>query len=142
MTVYEIIATVISVIALIVAISSWLKSNKLAKLQIQEIEEKNRLKDKPKLNVAIHGSGSSGAFAISNAGEGSAYQLNLALIDCKEAPIFDTSERLPHPELKPNSALKIPAAFHLKSDLKYQIQLAWKEKGSDKEHKEIFWVDR
>ena len=142
MTGYEWVSLGISSVALVVAILSWLKSNKLAKLQIQELEEKKRLKDKPKLNVAIHRTGKSSYFAVANTGDGSAYDLDFRLVDCDDSPIMDTSSKLPHPELKPNSVIKLAAYFHINSPVKYQVELAWQEKGSDAVQKEIFWVDK
>ena len=142
MTIYEWISLGFSFVALVVAIASWLKSNKLAKLQIQELKEKKLLKDKPKLNVAIHKTDKGRYFVVSNTGDGSAYDLNFKLIDCNDSPLMDTSSKLPHPELKPSSAIKLAAAFHLNSPVKYQVELAWKEKGSDAVTKEIFWVDK
>lgn len=142
MTGYEWVSLGISSVALVVAIASWLKSNKLAKLQIQELEEKKWLKDKPKLNVAIHRTGKSRYFAVANVGNGSAYDLDFRLVDCDDSPIMDTSSKLPHPELKPSSAIKLGANFHLNSPVKYQVELAWQEKGSDAVQKEIFWVDK
>lgn len=141
MTGYEWVSLGISSVALVVAILSWLKSNKLAKLQIQELEEKKRLKDKPKLNVAISKLGKSSYFVVANTGGGSAYQLNVSLIDCNDNPLLDASERLPHPELKPDSALKLLAAFDLDSALKYQVKLTWKNK-SGKDEQDTFWVDK
>lgn len=142
MTIYEWISLGFSFVALVVAIASWLKSNKLAKLQIQELEDKKRLKDKPKLNLAIHKTGKGRYFVVSNTGDGSAYDLNFKLIDCNDSPLMDTSSKLPHPELKPSSAIKLSTVFYLNSPVKYQVELAWQEKGSDAVQKEIFWVDR
>lgn len=142
MTIYEWISLGFSFVALVVAIASWLKSNKLAKLQIQELEEKKLLKDKPKLNVAIHKTDKGRYFVVSNTGDGSAYDLNFKLIDCNDSPLMDTSSKLPHPELKPSSAIKLGAIFHLNSPVKYQVELAWQEKDSDAVRKEIFWVDK
>lgn len=142
MTIYEWISLGFSFVALVVAIASWLKSNKLAKLQIQELEEKKQLKDKPMLNVAIHRTGKSRYFAVTNVGNGSAYDLDLKLIDCDDNPLMDIEEKLPHPELKPSSTVKLMAAFYIESPIKYQVELAWKEKGSDVVQKDIFWVDR
>lgn len=142
MTIYEWVSLGFSLVALVVAIASWLKSKKLAKLQIQELEEKKRLKDKPKLNVAIRRTGKSSYFAVANTGDGSAYDLDFRLVDCDDSPIMDTSSKLPHPELKPNSVIKLAAYFHINSPVKYQVELAWQEKGSDAVQKEIFWVDK
>lgn len=142
MTIYEWVSLGLSSVALLVAILSWLKSNKLAKLQILELEEKKRLKGKPKLNVAIHKTGKSSYFAVANTGDGSAYDLDFKLIDCNDSPLINTTNKLPHPELKPSSVIKLGAVFHLNSPVKYQVELAWKEKNSDAVQKEIFWVDK
>lgn len=105
MTIYEWISLGFSFVALVVAIASWFKSNKLAKLQIQELEDKKRLKDKPKLNVAIQKTGKSSYLAVKNTGDGSDYDLNFKLIDCNEIPLMDASNTLPHSELKLCQAL-------------------------------------
>lgn len=127
MTLYEILALLLPVIIFLVT------------LFLRFIKYKRE--NKPKLNVANHSSGKSSFFAISNTGGGSACQLNLALIDYKGNLILDASERMHYPELNPNSALKLPAVFHLNGDLKYQLKLTWENK-SGKNKQDIFWVDR
>jgi hypothetical protein len=53
----------------------------------------------------------------------------------------DLSEKFPHPEMKPNSRVKLIAAMHLGSPLKYQVKLSWKN-SSGESQSEIFWVTR
>lgn len=143
MSFYEIISTGVSFLALVIAVLSWLKSNKLAKLQIQEIEERNKLKNKPSLNIAISPCHRSNHFVIANRGEGSAFNVNLELIDCEDSPFAsDFYEIMPHPELKPAQAVKLLAIIHANSPLKYQVKLTWNENSSNQIFEEIFWVSR
>lgn len=143
MSAYEIVSTGISILALVVALFSWLKSNKLAKLQIKEIEEKNKLKNKPSLSIAISPTNNSKYFVIANRGEGSAFNVNLELIDCEDSPFAsDFYKIMPHPELKPTQVVKLLAITHANSSLKYQVKLTWNENISNQIFEEIFWVSR
>lgn len=156
MTLYELLTLLASVIAIVISAVSLVRTRKLAaeqleleritaelsKLQIKNIEEQEHLKTKPQLNVAITKLGNSSHFVVANTGKGSAYKVNLELVDCQENPL--TSEILhilPYPEMKQNSRFKLLAAFHMSSPLKYQVKLTWQDSSGEKQS-EIHWVSR
>lgn len=124
MSIYETISTGVSILALVIAGLSWIKSNKLAKLQIQEIEEKNKLKNKPLLSVAMSSSYKNKYFIIVNRGGGSAFNVNIELIDCEESPFTsDFHEVMPHPELKPAQVVKLLAITYLNMSIEISSKI-------------------
>lgn len=154
MTFYELLTILTSVIAIIISTVSLVRTRKLAdeqleleritaelsRLQIKGIEEQETLRTKPQLNVAITKIGNSTNFVISNTGKGSAYDVNLELIECSDnPPTHDAHEKLPYPEMKPNSRFKLHAAMHMSSPLTYQVKLNWREFSGD-QISETFWV--
>lgn len=162
MTLYEFLTLMASVIALVVSAVSLVRSRKVAenqlkltaeqlklervtaelsRLQIQHFAEQDALKTKPLLNVAITKTGTSDHFVIANRGQGSAFDLDMELVDCLDSPLAsDASHKLPFPEMRPNTVIKLIAGFHLNSPLKYQVKLTWKEAHDNVQKEEIFWV--
>lgn len=156
MTLYELLTLLASIIAIFISAVSLARTRKLAaeqlelqqitaelsKLQIKSIEEQENLKTKPQLNVAITNLGNSSYFIISNTGKGSAYKVNLELVDCQDNPLTsEVNQILPYAEMKPNSRIKLLAVLHANSPLKYQVKLIWQE-SSGEELSEIHWVSR
>ena len=164
MTSYEFLTLVTAIVALIVSTISLIRSRKLAedqlklveeqlkleqvtaelsRLQIKIIAEQDSLKTKPLLNVAITKTGTSSYFVIANRGQGSALDLDMELVDCLENPLMnEVNQKLPFPKLRPNVPIKLRAAFHMSSALKYQVKLTWREIGDDERKEEVFWVSR
>jgi hypothetical protein len=156
MSIFETLTLLVSVLAVIISTISLVRTRQLAKeqlelervtaelsrLQIQSLEEDRESKTKPKFNVTLSKLGKSSFFYISNTGEGTAYEVNFELVDCEDSPLTsDLSEKFPHPEMKPNSRVKLIAAMHLGSPSKYQVKLSWKN-SSGESQSEIFWVTR
>ncbi|WP_123420599.1 hypothetical protein [Gallaecimonas pentaromativorans] len=153
---YETLTLLVSVTAVIISTVSLVRTRKLAKeqlelervtaelsrLQIQTLEEDRESRTKPKFNVTLSKLGKSSFFYISNTGEGTAYGVNFELIDCDDSPLTgDFSEKFPHPEMKPNSRVKLYAAMHMGSPLKYQVKISWKNAAGEYED-DIFWVTK
>lgn len=155
MTFYETLTIITSIVAVIISTVSLVRTRKIAmeqielekitadlsRLQIKQITEQDELKTKPQLNVAITTIGKSTHFVISNTGKGSAYNLNVELIDCPDNPLLSPEGKLPCPEMKPNSRIKLFAAMHMNSPISYQVKLIWEE-SSGVQSSEIFWVSR
>jgi len=151
---YEIISTLVSVLAIIVSTISLVRTRKLAKeqlelekvtaelsrLQIEGIEQDKAEKTKPKFNVTLSKLGKSYYFYISNTGQGTAYNVNFELVDCEDSPLTsDASEKFPHPEMKSNSRVKLFAAIDMQSPLKYQAKVMWQD-AEQENHDEKFWL--
>lgn len=156
MSSFETLTLLVSLLAVIISTISLVRTRKLAKeqlelervtaelsrLQIQSLEEDRESKTKPKFNVTLSKLGKSSFFYISNTGQGTAYEVNFELVDCEDSPLTsDLSEKFPHPEMKPNSRVKLIAAMHLGSPSKYQVKLSWKN-SSGENQSETFWVTR
>lgn len=153
---YEQLSFLVSVLAVVISTVSLVRTRilakeqlelervtaELSKLQIQSLEEDRVRKTKPKFNVTLSKLGKASFFYISNTGEGSAFDVNFELVDCDDSPLTgDFSEKFPHPEMKANSRVKLMAAMHMGSPLKYQVKLSWKdEAGASQDEK--FWVTR
>lgn len=112
---------------------------KLSSYQLKEMEEQERLKKKPAIKVRFSKLGNMTELVIANRGLGSAYDVDVELVDCEENPLMRTEQLLPHPEIRPTSALKIPASFHMNSPLTYQLRVTWKD--VDGEQSDTFWVN-
>lgn len=154
MSKFEILSLLISTLAAVISTVSLFRTRKLAKeqlelekvtaelskLQIESIAEEKSNKTKPKFNVNLTKLGKSYNFYISNTGEGSAYNVDFELIDCEDSPLstHELQDMFPHPEIKPNSRVKLMAAIHLGSPIKYQAKLTWENESGEK-HEEIFW---
>lgn len=154
MSKYEILSLLISILAVVVSAVSLVRTRKIAKeqlelekvtaelsrLQIESLSEEKSNKDKPKFNVNLTKLGKSYKFYISNTGQGSAYNVNFELVDCDDSPLCsDVQEKFPHPEMKPNSRVKLIASIHMGSPLKYQVKLSWQNKDDD-DFNETHWV--
>lgn len=153
---YETLTLLVSVIAVVISSVSLIRTRKLAKeqlelervtaelsrLQIQTLEEDRESKTKPKFNVSLSKLGKSSFFYISNTSAGTAYDVDFELMDCDDSPLTgDFPEKFPHPEMKPNSRVKLIAAMHMGSPLKYQVKLTWKDAVGEAKD-DIFWVTR
>jgi hypothetical protein len=151
---YEIISTLVSLLAIVVSSVSLIRTRKLAKeqldlervtaelsrLQIEGIEQEKVEKNKPKFNVTLSKLGKSYYFYITNTGQGTAYHVDFELVDCHDSPLTsDVSEKFPHPEMKPSSRVKLFAAIHMQSPLKYQAKVTWKN-SENEDQVEIFWL--
>ena len=155
MTEYEILTLLTSLLAIVVSLVSLIRTREitqeqleleritaeLSKDQLKNLEDENKAKNLPKFNVTIQRLGKNSFFYVSNTGEGTAYNLNLELIDCNDNPLYDVQNKLPFPEMKANSRIKLNASFHLQSHLKYQVKLTWNDKEGVVKY-EIFWVTR
>lgn len=154
MSEYEIISSVVSLLAIIISFVSLARTRKLAKeqleleritaelskLQIENIKQQKAEITKPKFNVSLNKLGTSYYFYISNTGQGSAFNVNFELVDCECSPLVsDADEKFPHPEMKPNTRVKLLAAIAMGSPLKYQAKITWKDLENNN-HSEIFWV--
>lgn len=156
MTLYELLTLLASIVAIVISAVSLVRTRKLAaeqleleqitaelsRLQIKSIEEQEYLKTKPQLNVAITNLGNSSHFIVSNTGKGSAYKVNLELIDCQDNPLTsEINHILPYPEMKQNSRFRLLASFHMGSPLKFQVKLTWQD-SFGVEQSETYWVSR
>ncbi|MEZ8594043.1 hypothetical protein BCU22_010035 [Vibrio cyclitrophicus] len=155
MSQYEFLTLVTSLLAIVVSLISLVRTRKIAqeqlelervtaelsKVQLRNLEEENKAKNLPKFNVTIQRLGKNSFFYITNTGQGTAYNLNLELVNCPENPLYDIEHKLPHPEMKPNSRVKLNAAFHMQSPLKYEAKLTW-EDAEGNSLSENFWLTR
>lgn len=154
MTSVEILTLSISALAVIVSVVSLIRIRKteeeqkelrkitteLSELQIKVLEEDNKNKTKPKFNVTLTKIGKNYKFYISNTGEGSAYNVNIELMNCEDSPLVssDVNEKFPHPEIKASSRIQLMASIHMSSPIKYQFKLTWESKTGEKSE-EVFW---
>ena len=103
----------------------------------------NRLLENPKLHVDLVKLGKNYFFVIANHGQGSAYDLNLELVDCPDSPLIQSQldSIFSHPELRSESRIKLIAAIHLGSPITYLVRLTWKD-SNGKSHTEDHHVTR
>jgi hypothetical protein len=113
-------------------------ASELSTYQLREIEESERLKTKPVLNARFSKIGKQSDLVIVNRGQGSAYNVDVEFLNCEEIPLMRTAQLLPHPEIRPNTTVKIPAIIYLSGPLTYQIKLTWKD--ADGEQSDTLWV--
>ena len=143
MTNYEILTLVVSLVAVVIALTSLVRTRKLserylelqektaqlAERQLRELEQAEREKALPRLRVELGKLGKSYCFLIINRGSGSAFDLTFELVDCADPPVSrgEIEEKFPYPELKPESRVKLLAAIHMGSPRVFQVRLEWKD---------------
>ena len=103
----------------------------LAAKQIQQIEEEDHQKRQPLFHVDLTKLGKSYHFLIANRGAGTAFNVNVELVDCPDSPLV-ADDKLPARELRSNSRLKLLAAIHMGSPQTYVVRLTWDD--SDGNH--------
>lgn len=157
MNLYEFLSLSVSLVAGVVSIVSLVWTHRLSaeqlklartteelsKLQIKDFQEQQLLRKKPQLNVAITRMDNATYFIVTNTGQGSAFDVNFALMECADNPLSmsDVSRKLPYPELASNSRIKLLAAMHLNSPPTYQAKLTWREESGEECAKTV-WVSR
>lgn len=141
MSSYESLSLLVSLLAIVISTVSLVRSRKLGEeqlkleritaelsaYQIKEIEERELLKDKPKIGLRLSKLGDTSEFVIANTGQGSAYDIGFELLDCKDNPLYDAQYKLPYPELRPSTTLKLRASFHLSSPMQFQAKVSWRD---------------
>lgn len=155
MSKYETLSILVSILAVVVSLVSLTRTRKIAKeqlelekvtaklsrLQIESLNEEKSNKEKPSFNVSLTKLGKTDYCYVSNTGQGSAYNVNFELIDCEDSPLCDLEDKFPHPEMKPKSRVKLIAAMHMNSPLKYQVKLSWQNKEGE-DFSETHWITR
>ena len=154
MSKYEILSTLLSLLAIFVSTVSLARTRNLAReqlelekvtaelsrLQIENIEQEKADKTRPKFSVTLSKLGKSYYFYITNTGQGTAYDVNFELVNCEDSPLTgDALKKLPHPEMRPSSRVKLVAAIHMQSPSKYQAKVTWKD-FQHKSHDETYWL--
>jgi hypothetical protein len=155
MTLYETLTLLMSLLALAVSTVSLVRGRKLGQVQedlanitselalrqIDSLEIAKQEKAVPLLGVHITSLAKTSYFIIANTGQGSAFDVDLELIDCPDNPLVTAGDLLPCPELKPRSTVKLLAVFHNRSPLRYQVKLRWTTE-SRRGESEVFWVSQ
>lgn len=68
--------------------------------------------------------------------------MHFELVDCDDSPLTgDFPKKFPNPGMKANYRVKLMAAMHIGSPLKYQVKPSWKNEAGEYQD-EIFWVTR
>lgn len=151
MTLYELLTLGTAVLALIVSAVSLVRTRgiaaeqlklervtaELAKAQLDEMSLRAQQRKLPKLNAVLTKLGQNSYLVITNTGEGSALNLNLAVLGDYN-PVVADRDQLPHPELRPGARLKLIASMHLGSPARYEAVLSWTD--ATGERKETFWL--
>lgn len=149
MTTAEFLTIGISLIAATISLVSLIRTRKtaeeqlklekitadLAQKQLLHLEFSERERSLPKILIILSKLGNGYNFLVTNRGDGSAFDLKLDLIDCKDSPLSSSeiAEKFPFPELKPNSRIKLLAAIHMNSPRIYDFQVSWND-SSGNEH--------
>lgn len=116
-------------------------TSELAAKQLQIIERDDQQRHRPAFYVDLTKLGNDHFFLIANRGDGSAFELNFELVDCSYSPLYADSVRMfPYAELKSQARLTVPAAIHLGSPSSFNVRLFWKERdGTEKsEHFSVY----
>ena len=144
MTVYEIIATVLSVAAIGISVyalraqhrlqkeSNDLQSatSELARKQLELLVRDEQGRDKARIALDfIKESRTSFRFVITNISDVDAQNVNLELLldNPDDSPLIasEVKSKLPAPKLSPGSSLTLIAALHMGSPLAYRAKLTW-----------------
>ncbi|WP_103894669.1 hypothetical protein [Pseudomonas sp. NFACC36] len=154
MNFYESLTLLVSCLAIIISTVSLVRTRKISEeqlklervtaelsaYQIKEIEEQNSLKDKPVINVRLNRMGDNSELVIANTGQGFAYDIDVELVNCSENPLYDAQYKLPCPELRPRSTVKLGASFYMASPMQYEVRVTWRDALGLQS--DTFWVSR
>ncbi len=166
MTTNEILTLGVSLVSVIIAVTSLIRTRKvaaeqlclsqehlqlaekqlqfdeiaaqLASKQIEQLENDEHEKRQPRFHVDVTKLGKSYHFLVANRGDGSAYNLNFALIDCTDSPV-SPEEKFPVPELRSQARVKLLAGIHMGSPRKYHVRLTWDDSEGN-QHSDDFHV--
>ena len=148
MTLVDYLTLSISLISVVIAVTSLVRTRRLAAEQLElervtaelsakqiaQIDAEERQRQRPDFRVDLTKLGNDHYFLVANRGDGSAFDLRFELVNCERSPLYDDFVRMfPYAELKAESRVKVPAAIHLGSPGEYTVRLTWKERdGSEK----------
>ena len=115
MTVVESLTLLASVVSLIIAATSLIRTRKLAaeqlrldgvmadlaRKQLEQIEAQEHDDKIPVFNVTMGKLGYRYNLIIANRGNASANNLEMELVDCERSPLYNVDGKFPWPELRP-----------------------------------------
>ena len=141
MTLVEILTLVCSLVSLVIAAVSLIRTRKvaveqlrldqitadLAKKQLEQIEQQEGINKLPSLTVTMGKIGKNWKLVIANRGNGSAHNLDFELINCSDNPFFNAESKLPHPELRSGQRIKLGASIHMQSPSKYHLKISYND---------------
>ena len=141
MTTVEILTLVCSLVSLVIAAVSLIRTRKvaveqlrldritadLAQKQLEQIEQQEGMNKLPSLTVTMGKLGKKWNLVIANRGTGSARNLDFELIDCHDNPFFNAGSKLPHPDLRAGQRIKLGAAIHMQSPSKYHLRITYND---------------
>ncbi|MDE2465492.1 MAG: hypothetical protein KGO02_17530 [Alphaproteobacteria bacterium] len=156
MSPYEILATVIACIAVLVSVVTWKGQRKLqreandlqratAKLAEKQLElllGNERGKSVPRLSLDLFRDGKSLRFRLKNVGEAEARdaEIELLLQRPEDNPIITSeyAEKFPAKHLAPGSSVTLIAAIHVGSPSAYNAVLSWTNPDGSRVKEEVY----
>ena len=155
MSSFEILTLVVSLVSVVIAMTSLVRTrglnerqlqlqeitSQLAERQLGQIEQAERERALPGLRVELAKIGKSYRFLLVNRGASSAFHLTFEFVDCADPPVSrgELAEKFPYPELKPESRVRLLAAIHMGSPRVFTVRLAWKDAAGN-DYSEVFTV--
>ena len=143
MTTAEILTLLVSLVAVAISWVSLVRTRRLSERQLElqettaalaakqltQIEQSEAAQATADIRVELTKLGKGYCFLIINRGPGIAYSLDFELIDCADSPLLrgEIARKLPYPELRPDSRVKLRAALHMGSPTVYTARVSWQD---------------
>lgn len=155
MTGYETLTLCVSVIAVVIAAVSLVRTRTvqrkqlelqalaaaLARKQLTLLQQDEETKNKANITVELVEAGRTDfRFVLSNQGKAAATKVNLGVAkNSSDNPLLaDECERkLPYPRLEPGQSFTLIAALHMGSAMSYAIHLNWENPDGSKESRDV-----
>ena len=151
MTRYEILTLLISLLAIIVAVVSLVRTRKIQdkQLEFQKIAadlstkqlEIIQKEEAARINVRLEKFGSGYKFIITNVGKAVAKDIHFSLDGrAGDNPLIPSeyAEKIPIPALHPGNSATLHASLHMQSAMRYTVCVRWKNPDGRQVSDEIF----
>ena len=153
MTTYEIVSLIVSLVAVVIALVSLVRTRKVASQQIElervtaelsakqldilNAEEKSL--SKAQIDVELEGFDSDYHFIITNVGGAEARNVTFK-IEGEENPLIESEyqDKIPIPSLRPGKSIQLIAALDIGSSSKYNAVVSWQDPDGSAQHDEFF----
>lgn len=155
MTNYEILALLVSLLAVVISAVSLIRLSrvqkqqvrlqeataKLSERQLEVLEHEEKKKSRARLQAElVNEGGGNYVFCITNVGGTVAANVQLELVDCLDSPLIegDVKEKLPAPILNAGDRIRLIAAMDFGSPSAYRAKVSWTNPNGEPASEEFY----
>ena len=148
MTFYELLSICVSIIAIVIAATSLIRTRKVQKItadlaskQLELLQREERGKDKADISVQLVREGSKDfRFVVLNRGKAAAANIKMRINESSpDNPLVgnECERKLPYPRLEPGQSFTLIAALHMQSAMRYPVHIEWENSDGSKESRHL-----